>query len=134
MIGSTNLNNELTLLLNAPIEAWEDSLKANHDDYVYVDGEEGDFGLVSYYGPDAAGHTVRMMAKYVHGGDNESTYYTKEGVNHIRSVLFGNALGSIFDKALGEVLEPEDGEEDMRLGWIKAAEEAYKAIGGADNA
>jgi hypothetical protein len=133
MIGSTDFSRTLIRALNEPLEQWEHSLEPNNDDFVCVDGEEGDYGLVSYYGPDAAGNNVRMMAKYVHGGDSEETYYTPEGVNHIRTVVFGNILGSVLDQALNEVLEPEGGEDGMFLGWLKAAEEAEKAAGVSGN-
>jgi hypothetical protein len=124
MIGSTYFAHNFIPALNAPIEAWENTLEANHDDYVVVDNEEGDFGIISYFGPDASGNIVRMMVEYVHGGDNENTYYTKEGIEHIRNVLLGNLLATAFDTALLGELDPVEGENGLRIGAIKAIKDA----------
>lgn len=124
MIGSTDLQNALVDALNAPIEAWENSLVTNDDDYVVVDNEEGDFGILSYFGPNASGENVRMMVKYVHGGDHENTYYTQEGIDHILKVLLGNLLATAFEAALVRELDPVEGENGLVLGKIKAAKDA----------
>lgn len=124
MIGSTMLAHTFLPALNKPIEEWEDSLEANNNDYVVVDNEEGDFGIISYFGPNASGENVRMMVKYVHGGDDESTYYTQEGIDHILKVLLGNLLATTFEAALVRELDPVEGENGLLLGKIKAAKDA----------
>lgn len=124
MIGSTELQNALVEALNVPIEKWEDTLTPNHDDFVSVDGEEGDFGIISYFGPNAVGANVRMMVKYVHGGDVENTYYTQAGIAHMRTVLFGGYLVGAFGSALNMVMDPPDGENGLRIGAIKAAKDS----------
>lgn len=132
MIGSTDLQYRLIDALNAPIEKWEDSLEANHDDYVVVNGEEGDYGIVSYFGPDATGANVRMMVKYVHGGDSENTYYTQAGITHMRTVLLGGFLAGAFGAALNGVLDPPNGEDGLRIGEIKAAKDAEEKARGTE--
>jgi hypothetical protein len=129
MIGSTFFAHTFIPALNAPIEAWENSLETNDDDYVVVDNEEGDFGILSYFGPNASGENVRMMVKYVHGGDNENTYYTQEGIDHIRNVLLGDLLTSAFMTALLGELDPVEGENGLRIGVIKAAKDAENKTG-----
>lgn len=124
MIGSTYFAHNFIPALNAPIEAWENTLETNDDDYVVVDNEEGDFGILSYFGPNASGEIVRMMVKYVHGGDDENTYYTQEGIDHIRNVLLGNLLATAFEAALVRELDPVEGENGLRIGVIKAAKDA----------
>jgi hypothetical protein len=125
MIGSTQFQYALLSALSAPVEKWEDSLETNHDDYVYVDGEEGDYGIVSYFGPDANGASVRMMVKYVHGGDDENTYYTQDGIDHILNVvMIGDCLPAAFKSALLTTLAPDNGEGGLRIGEIKAAKDA----------
>lgn len=124
MIGSTYFSHNFIPALNAPIEAWENTLETNDDDYVVVDNEEGDFGILSYFGPNASGEIVRMMVKYVHGGDDENTYYTQEGIDHIRNVLLGNLLATAFEAALVRELDPVEGENGLRIGVIKAAKDA----------
>lgn len=121
MIGSTELQNALADALRAPIEKWEDSLTPNHDDFVSVDGEEGDYGIVSYFGPDAVGANVRMMVKYVHGGDRESTYYTQAGIAHMRAVLSGGYIAHAMGSALNAVADPVGGEGGLRIGGVNAA-------------
>lgn len=128
MIGSTYIHqamiDALAEALSAPIEKWEDSLVSNADDYVYVDGEEGDFGILTYHGPDASGTNVMMMVRYVHGGDSENTYYTQDGIDHVRNVVLAGILPVAFDAAWLKVLNPEKGELGLKLGVIKAAKEA----------
>ncbi len=88
MLGSTAFGSALVHLLQAPIEAWEDTLETNHDDYVFVDGEEGDFGIVQYFGTGSDGKTKQLLlVKYVHGGDVENTYFTEEGALVFQELL-----------------------------------------------
>lgn len=128
LIGSTYIHqamiDALSDAMSIPIESWEDSLISNSDDYVYVDGEEGDFGILTYHGPDASGANVMMMVRYVHGGDIENTYYTKAGIDHVRNVVLAGILPVAFDSAWLKVLNPEKGESGLKLGVIKAAKEA----------
>lgn len=124
MIGSTELQTALAEALRGPIEKWEDSLTPDNDDFVFVDGEEGDYGIISYFGLDAVGVNVRMMVKYVHGGDSESTYYTQAGIAHMRTVLLGGYLAVALGSALSAVADPKEGEGGLRIGAIKAAKEA----------
>ena len=124
MIGSTEFADALCNVLRGPIEKWEDTLVANHEDFVHVDGEEGDFGIISYYGASVGGvENTLMMVKYVNGGDTESTYYTEQGARFIRDKLFVNSISSVFDRALMQVLNPDHGEFGMKIGEIKAAKE-----------
>jgi len=131
MIGSTDFGNALVHLLQAPIEAWEDTLRTNHDDYVYVDGEEGDFGIVQYFGTGTDGKTeALLMVRYVHGGDVENTYFTDEGTRVFRELL-RTLLPASIDAALLDNLNPPDGEgkngHQMRIGEIKKAKDVREA-------
>jgi len=109
------------------ISKWEDSLEANYDDYEYVDGEEGDYGIIRYYGIDEYGNAnVHLMTKYVHGGDHERSLYTMEGANMVQRIIQQN-----LEKALRESLEAslDPGEsEGMFHGWKAHTEEAARLI------
>jgi hypothetical protein len=125
MLGSTEFGNALVHLLKAPIEAWEDTLETNHDDYVYVDGEEGDFGIVQYFGTGSDGKTKQLLlVKYVHGGDVENTYFTEEGALVFQAMLSEKMPHAIL-AAIQENMNPPDGEKrsyttvPMRIGEIK---------------
>lgn len=124
MIGSTQFGDSFSERLNTILEEWEDTLKSNHDDFVHVDGEEGDFGIISYFGADVNGNeNVRLMVKYVNGGDIESTHYTEEG-NHVVNFLMLAVLPSVLRRALTENVAPPEGMYKMKIGEIKAAKDA----------
>lgn len=129
MLGSTAFGSALVHLLQAPIEAWEDTLETNHDDFVHVDGEEGDFGIVQYFGTGSDGKTQQLlMVKYVHGGDVENTYFTEEGALVFQEMLSVKMPLAIL-KAIQENMNPPDGEKrsycqvNMRIGQIKKEKE-----------
>jgi hypothetical protein len=87
--------------LNEAIEKWVDTLTSNNDDYVYVDGEEGDFGIVRYFGTDVDGNNDQhMMTEYIHGGDIEHSYYTLAGADMVQKIMREN-----FETALRKSLE-----------------------------
>lgn len=71
-------------------------LTADHTDFVVVDGEEGDHGVIRYL--DATGELV--ATKTVHGGDSESLELTPYGKKFV-----AGHFRSIFDKLLLRKLE-----------------------------
>jgi hypothetical protein len=77
---------KLTSAMAEMVEAWENSLEANHDEFVVVDNEEGDYGIIRYM--DANG--VEMLTKVVQGGDIENTYFTDAGVIAMRKLMQDN--------------------------------------------
>lgn len=60
----------------------EDSLVADHSKWVYVDGEEGDYGIVTY---TLNGELV--CTHHIHGGDCENYVFTRFGVILIKKAL-----------------------------------------------
>lgn len=102
-MSSTDLFQYLGANLSLITEEFENILENNNDAMVYVDGEEGDFGVVRYYL-----NGVLMMVKYVGGGDQETTYYTAEGNAEIRKLLLEGFEDSL-DDALRHTLNPEKG-------------------------
>ncbi|MFA7287155.1 MAG: hypothetical protein WC052_05835 [Patescibacteria group bacterium] len=77
---------KLTSAMAEMVEAWENSLETNHDDFVVVDNEEGDYGIIRYM--DTNG--VEMLTKVVQGGDIENTYFTAAGVVAMRKMMQDN--------------------------------------------
>lgn len=110
MIGSTELSSHLTQSLNKLVEAWEDSMYANYDDFVYIDGEEGDYGIIKYFVGDEL-----MMIKYVDGGDADTTVYTDRGVEFVQTLLMRNMQNEI-QSALNAVRNPAEGIYGFRMG------------------
>lgn len=95
-IGSvTSFDYKLTSAMAEMVEAWENSLETNHDEFVVVDNEEGDYGIIRYM--DANG--VELMTKVVQGGDIEDTYFTTIGTAIVREMFLKN-----FEKMLDVAL------------------------------
>jgi len=109
--------------LNELIENWENSLDSNHDDYELVDNEEGDYGIVRYYGADVNGNqNVHLITRYVHGGDSEESFYTEAGRAVAKKIYMDN-FESVIDKCLADSVDP--GECDgLFHGWKKDEVEA----------
>lgn len=63
----------------------EDDLElvADHKDFVYVDGEEGDYGIVRY--SDAQGNEIAVRT--IHGGDSDDVTLTEFGAALVRERL-----------------------------------------------
>jgi hypothetical protein len=70
-------------------------LTADHTDYVYVDGEEGEFGTIRY--KDATGAVVAV--KTIEGGDVDSLELTDYG-----KPLVASALMTMFKDTLARKL------------------------------
>lgn len=66
-----------SLKLESLLEATDTAyLVKDSSGYVYVDGEEGDYGVVRYYCPI----TKELVATHtIHGGDNEEYEFTEYG-------------------------------------------------------
>lgn len=52
--------------------------KADYKDFVSVDGEEGDYGIVRYY--DKTNNQL-LAVRTIHGGDSEDTEFTQYGAS-----------------------------------------------------
>lgn len=99
------------------VETWENTLETNDDDYIYVDGEEGDYGVVTHWGANAAGERVMMLVQFIHGGDDENTYYTQEGVDAVCRLFSSSAISTDFvRKALMNQLAPVK-EQGLFIGY-----------------
>lgn len=109
------------------VEAWVDTLTTNNDDYVYVDGEEGDFGIVRFHGTDLDGNeNVHMITHYNRGGDIEQSYYTPAGADMVQKIMREN-FETLLRRELEANLDPgHDG--GMSVGFVKAYEEAEKKM------
>lgn len=113
--------------LDEAVSKWADTLTTNNDDYVYVDGEEGDFGIVRYFGTDIDGNeNVHMATQYIHGGDIEHDYYTPAGADMVQKIMREN-FETALRKSLEESLDPGRS-GDMTVGFVKAFEDAQKKI------
>lgn len=55
----------------------ETNIRVDYSGYVYVDGEEGDYGEIRYY----LGH-VLLATKVIEGGDREHYVWTAEGFTY----------------------------------------------------
>uniref|UniRef100_A0AB39CEW1 Uncharacterized protein n=1 Tax=Pseudomonas phage HRDY3 TaxID=3236930 RepID=A0AB39CEW1_9VIRU len=109
------------------ISKWEDSLDSNHDDYESVDGEEGDFGIVRYYGLDVDGNAnVHLMTKYVHGGDSEDSYYTLAGAEMVQKIIRQNFEAAL-RRSLEDSLDPGTS-RGMFHGWRAEMEKAAQLM------
>lgn len=65
------------------LEELEETLTKDYSNYVYVDGEEGDHGKITYYNEFG-----RLVAShYIFGGDQESFELTEVGKAMLRSVI-----------------------------------------------
>ena len=106
------LNQALHSLFGDALEKWEDSLKCDSSEMIYVDGEEGDFGITKFFDAE----NVLMMVKYVKGGDDESSYFTAEGLSVVKQHLQNAMNGDGLDKALSTGLNPADGCYGFTLG------------------
>ncbi len=78
------------------LETHELGLTADNTDYVYVDGEEGDFGTIRY--KDASGQVV--VIREIEGGDVESLELTDYGRPIVAKVML-----DIFKQSLAEKLQ-----------------------------
>lgn len=108
--------------LDELIEKWESTLTTDCSDHVHVDGEEGDFGIVRYYGPDHNGDHTHMITTYIHGGDVEHSYYTEAGAAMVKKIIMENFEVAI-DKSLKDSIDPGQS-EDLYHGFVKVAEKA----------
>lgn len=113
--------------LDELVEAWVDTLTTNNDDYVYVDGEEGDFGIVRFHGTDLDGNeNVHMITQYIRGGDVEQRYYTLAGADMVQKIMREN-FETLLRRELEANLDPgHDG--GMSVGFVKAFEDATKKM------
>jgi hypothetical protein len=66
---------EVSYVFNRLLEQLDLNLTEDRSEYVYVDGEEGDFGVIRY--KDAAGEVVAVRT--IEGGDSEYTELTEHG-------------------------------------------------------
>ena len=58
------------------------NLTSNHDKFVVVDGEEGDYGIIEYFDGDQL-----FMITTIHGGDSEETELTPHGKKVIGNLM-----------------------------------------------
>ena len=85
------------------LEDAELDLTADHRDFVYVDGEEGDHGVVRYYDADKQLVAVRTL----HGGDSEHTELTTLGAQMVRAKLTSLFAQTISEAVTGnQALDP----------------------------
>lgn len=87
---------ELLFALNCALEDADLGLTADHSEFVYVDGEEGDFGVIRY--KDASGQVV--ATKTVDGGDSAHLELTDYG-----KPLVAAKLMDVFKETLTKKLE-----------------------------
>lgn len=78
-------------------------LTKDASEYVYVDGEEGDYGIIRYLDSD----NKLVLVKLIFGGDKEDCKLTNHGKQLIKQHLF---------KSLEETIDSSDvcSEEDLK--------------------
>lgn len=109
--------------LNEKVQNWLDTLEANHDDFVVVDNEEGDFGMVRYFGTDLDGNqNVHLATKYVEGGDLEDFFYTLAGGDMVQKIMREH-FNAVLQKRLESTLDPGQ-YGGMSAGFVKAYADA----------
>jgi hypothetical protein len=86
-------NNEVKYLLIQHLEADEDNYKDDYSEFVVVDGEESDYGIIRHY----YGNNL-LAVRTVHGGDSEYIEYTTFG-----KWFFKNKLINSLSNVLGDV-------------------------------
>jgi hypothetical protein len=119
---------ELDSALNDIIAKWANSLEANLDDFVVVDGEEGDFGIVRYFGFDLHGNAdVHLMTRYVEGGDIESAYYTEAGAEMVEHLVRRN-LDRVVKNQLREDIDTVGYVGGMYPGFVADYEKAVQMV------
>jgi hypothetical protein len=67
-----NLLEEFLAQLGIYVEEPQDDIPhtSDYSEFVYVDGEEGDYGIVKYYGE------TLLAVRFIEGGDMEHTKFT----------------------------------------------------------
>ena len=73
------------------LDALDDTFRADSSGYVYVDGEEGDYGDILYYQGEELVYTRR-----IHGGDEEEIILTELGKFLVRPVILNTILLNLF--------------------------------------
>jgi hypothetical protein len=86
---------DLRMKMRSPIDELDRTLDfvADHSEFVCVDGEEGDYGKVTYRTPEGVIVAVRTIL----GGDDEETVFTPEG-----KVIMTNLLVPMLFKVLAD--------------------------------
>lgn len=69
-------------VIGSRLEDIDPGFVKDNRDYVYVDGEEGDHGVIRYYKDG-----VLMVIRTIHGGDWETHTLTDEGKAYVKQVM-----------------------------------------------
>ena len=90
--------------LNEVLTKWADTLEANSDDLLYVDGEEGDCGTIRYYETVANGEKVHLLTEYINQGDSRDLRITQAGLLRVERVAL-KAFVSNFPNTLDNYVD-----------------------------
>ena len=74
------------------LDALDDTFSKDSSGYVYVDGEEGDYGDILYYQGEEPVYTHRS-----HGGDSDEIILTELGKTLVRPVILNTILLNLFN-------------------------------------
>jgi len=75
-------NNEQDL--RTLLESAELPCKEDRSGYIYVDGEEGDYGVIKYYAEQSG---IHIATKVIEGGDVEWVEFTEYGATLMQNLL-----------------------------------------------
>lgn len=75
--------NNLNIKLIDIFDELESTLRQDNTNYVYVDGEEGDYGVITYYSK----YDDLVATRTIHGGDSETVEFTPYGVRIIKRMI-----------------------------------------------
>lgn len=91
---SSIVDNELSNVLwkvREVLDALDDTFQKDSSGYVYVDGEESDYGDILYYQGDELVYTHR-----IYGGDSDEIILTELGKILVRPVILDTLLLNLF--------------------------------------
>lgn len=81
----------LSYAVNELVDGWLDTLSPNYKDFVVIDNEESDFGVIVYTGVDNEGNAdVHLATAYVKGGDTGTTALTDAGIVIVEKIIKEN--------------------------------------------
>lgn len=83
------------------LDSLDPHLTPDYSKFTVVDGEEGDYGVISY-----SDHTGQLVAvKTVHGGDHEDVDFTEYGI-----AMMGGVVRSILENVIRSLPRLSEGE------------------------
>ncbi len=107
----------LKYAINELVDNWLDTLSPNYKDFVVIDNEESDFGVIVYTGVDVNGvENVHLATAYVKGGDEGTTALTDAGIVIVEKIIKEN-YERLLKTELENIRDPGS-MYNMRIGMV----------------